>query len=96
MTKYKSIEGMESYEIEAWINQLGSMPKKVLKSGDYSGSYEMDCARVVELENGQFAFITESGCSCYDTSDADIELKPNEKEALKAFDDWERTKKGKI
>jgi hypothetical protein len=62
------------YDIEKWIMRLGSMPKKTIALRDDSGSYEMHRAWILQLENGQFAVVTESGCSCYDSSQAEIDL----------------------
>lgn len=88
MSNKKEIEGLSDYEIEAWITRLGSYPKAVVKSEDLSASYEMTAAKVLALENGQFALVTESGCSCYSSSDADIDLFPTETAAVESFDKW--------
>lgn len=61
----KSCIGLDSYEIEAWIGTLKSMPVKVIEQGDQSASYEMEKMHVLLLENGEFATVHESGCSCY-------------------------------
>lgn len=74
-----------SYEFKAWIVRLGSMPVELIISEDQSESYEMDRRHVFKLENGQYALISEVGCSCYMSEEADIELYPNKAAALKAF-----------
>jgi len=81
---------LSNYELESWIGALGSMPVKILKEADHSASYETNEAHAIELENGKFALIVESGCSCYDSADADIELFPDEKSVMAKFDAWEK------
>lgn len=82
--------GIDKDEISAWIHALGSMPISRIAHEDRSQSYEMDVAHVFELENGKFALVTEEGCSCYESSDAQIELFPDKKKALKQFEKWKR------
>lgn len=80
--------GISSHELGAWIDALGSAPKERVAHADESRSYEMDVIHVFELENGKFAVVTESGCSCYCPEDADIELFPDREEAMSSFDTW--------
>lgn len=82
--------GLDNYQIDAWINTLGSAPVEVIKSADYGESYTMNCAHVLKLENKKYALVTESGCSCYSSEDADIDLFPNKKLALESFTKWEK------
>jgi len=89
----KEIEGFSSYQIEAWIMRLGSFPKEVIKSVDISECYEMTAAHVFKLENKKYALVTESGCSCYSASDANIDLFPTKDKALTAFAAWEKQHK---
>lgn len=92
MNKIK-LKGFSDYEIEAWLERLGSNPIKTIKSEDVSGSYEMEKFSILELENGKFATVYESGCSCYDSSDAQIELHPDLKSAEDSFDKWEKSRR---
>jgi len=48
----------------------------------------MDAAHVYKLANGKFATVFESGCSCYDSSDAAVEVHETETEAMKSFNEW--------
>ena len=64
------------------------MPKKIIKTKDVSQSYEMTRATVFLLENGKYALITEQGCSCYSSSEANIDLFSTEGRAVKRFDKW--------
>lgn len=90
MAEAIAVEGISKWDIEAWIMRLGSMPTKRLAHHDFSGEWEMNRAHVLALENGQFALVTESGCSCYSSSDAEIDLFPTEKAALESFDKWKK------
>lgn len=82
--------GVTEWEIKAWIVRLGSNPIKTVAHEDRSQPYGMDRAHVFELENGQYALVTESGCSCYDAANADIDLLPNKKSAMSAFEKWKK------
>lgn len=79
---------IDKWELEAWIHRFGSMPVERIAHEDISGDYQMTAAHVYRLENGQFALVTESGCSCYDSSDADIDLFPTQDAAMDAFSKW--------
>ena len=84
----KTCEGLDPWEIKAWSTRLGSYPIKVVAHEDRSEMYETNEATVVELENGKYALITEQGCSCYESEDAEIELFPSRIQALESFDKW--------
>jgi hypothetical protein len=71
------------YEFDNWIPRLGSTPKRIVYSHDTSESYEMNRSHVFELENGKFGAVTEQGCSCYESSDADIEIFASLADAIK-------------
>ncbi len=75
---------------EYWKDKLGSKVLEEIRHADHSASYEMDEAHVYKLENGQYALVTESGCSCYSSSDAVIDLYPDEATAVEQFDKWEK------
>jgi len=74
------------YELEDWIAVLGSVPKTIVRSKDCSEPWEMDKRHLFKLENGKYAVVVERGCSCYEPSRANIELFPNESDAIKAFE----------
>jgi hypothetical protein len=82
--------GVEKYEIDAWRFTLGSAPIKRVAHCDLSEPYEMREAHVFKLENGKYALVTEEGCSCYESSDADIDLFSGKKDALEAFEKWKK------
>lgn len=86
-------ETIGSYELEAWIEQLGSVPVERIAHADYSQSYEMNVAHVYKLESGQYALVTESGCSCYEPFQADIDLYPTKRAAMEKFNAWEKENK---
>jgi hypothetical protein len=80
--------GIDDYEIKAWIKTLGSMPVERVAHEDLSESYEMTEAHVFKLENGQYALVTEDGCSCYSADEAEIELFPTQEKAVDKFNIW--------
>lgn len=81
---------IDDYELKAWIGTLGSMPVERVAHEDYSAAWEMDRAHVFRLENGQFALVTESGCSCYEPEGASIDLHPTLESAMKSFETWKK------
>ena len=86
------IAGYSDYEIEAWLSRLGSPPVECLKVADLSASYEMTKCGILRLLNGQFATVVEEGCSCYSSSDADIELHPTYEAAWVSFQKWYKSR----
>ena len=74
-----------SYEFSEWIKSLQSAPVELVSSANYSSGYDMDRCHVFKLEDGKYAVIVESGCSCYDVSDAKIELFPKKSQATEKF-----------
>lgn len=75
------------YAIKAWIGEFGSYPVKEVASANWSECYEMDAAHVFQLENGKYAYVRESGCSCYDYSDAYIVILDSEEDAMTKFNE---------
>ena len=84
--------GISEWDLKAWIGTLGSVPVERLAHEDLSESYEMTVAHVFKLENKKYALITEEGCSCYESSQAEIELFPTKAAALEAFEKWKKAK----
>lgn len=84
------VEYADKYEIEAWIDRMGSAPVRGLCQMDLSESYTMCKATVFELRNGTYALVTEEGCSCYHYDDAQIDLHPTLNRAMDALDKWRR------
>lgn len=83
---------IDSWEWHSWASRLGSVPVDRIEHEDRSESYEMDRAHVFKLENGKYALVTESGCSCYESGSALIDLYPTEQKALEAFAAWKSEK----
>jgi len=83
------LSGFSEYEIEKWLPAFGSRPTEVVISVDRSQSYEMNKATVFKLKSN-YALVTENGCSCYSSSDANIDLYPTKKAAMEAFDKWRK------
>ena len=94
METKRTCEGLDEWEIKSWLHRLGSFPIRRIDHADHSESYTMDEGHVLALENGQFALVTESGCSCYSCDDADIDLFPDYSSAKDAFDKWDREHRG--
>lgn len=82
--------GIDSWDLSAWIEQLGSVPVERLRHEDHSESYEMSVAHLFRLENGKYAVVIEEGCSCYSSSDAQIEVFPSLERAEASFNEWEK------
>lgn len=77
-----------NYEFHCWEPYFGSSAMELVKSEDRSESYEMNRAHVFKLKNRKYAFVGESGCSCYVPSNATIEIFTNKQAALAAFNKW--------
>lgn len=84
------VEGLDDYELDAWRARLGSKVVARVAHEDRGGSYDMNQAHVLQLENGTFALVTEEGCSCYDVNEANIDLHPNLQAAMTAFKKWSK------
>lgn len=87
--------GVEEYQIKAWLYALGSRPEKRVRYADYGQTYEVEMMHVFILQNGKYATVLESGCSCYDSSDAEIEVFATFQAAVQKFNQWEREQKEK-
>ena len=84
-----------SYWGGSWHSMLnGLMPVRLIKTVDKSRSYEMDAMHLFEMENGEYLTISEMGCSCYDSSQADLQLHPNLADAETLFHRWENNSYG--
>ena len=84
------------YEFKYWKHDFGCMPVKLLESDDYSESYTMDRIHLFLLESGAYAYVRESGCSCYDAqSDAHIVLYGNKEEAYRTYNAQKREYKNR-
>lgn len=88
MTTTKELRKAWGYEFKAWEMEMGSLPTKLIASLDRSESYEMSRAMVFKLANRKYAVAIEEGCSCYEATDANIEIHPTLGAAMKSFDKW--------
>lgn len=82
--------GIDSWDLSAWIEKLGSIPVERIKFVDRSEGYSIEQAHLFRLENGKYAVVIESGCSCYSSSDAQIEVFPTFQRAEESFKEWEK------
>lgn len=81
-------------EWEAWETQLGSVPVECVAHEDFS-SYSGRCdASIYRLENGEYALVVQEGCSCYESSQADIEKFPSIGPASEKLEQWKKENKG--
>jgi hypothetical protein len=79
---------IDNYYLDKWESQFGAKAVKELASEDQSADYEMNAFHVFELENGRYATVYESGCSCYCSEDAQIDVYDSEDEAMSQFNNW--------
>ena len=84
------IKWIDEYEMEAWTPIMGSEPVEQVRHLDRSEPYECDEAHVFRLANGKYATVIERGCSCYEASDAKIEVFPTLEAAVAAYEKWEK------
>ncbi len=70
---------------DCWDERYG-LPFRELECQDASPDYEMHRAHIFLMNSGKFVLVTESGCSCYDSSDADLEEFETLSAAKEAFD----------
>lgn len=75
-------------DYSSWETQFGSKAIRTIASEDQSADWEVNAFHVYELENGKYATVYESGCSCYDSNDAQIEVYDTEEEAMAEFNSW--------
>ncbi|KHD88860.1 MAG: hypothetical protein OM95_07015 [Bdellovibrio sp. ArHS] len=73
--KNDELKNRFSYEFDYWKSTQGFEPIELLATYDNAVSYEMSCLHVFKLKRG-YATVHESGCSCYCSGDAEIEIFP--------------------
>lgn len=79
----------DSFTIKEWRGKyVDFKPVREVASRDESADYEIQRAHVFALERGNFALVTEIGCSCYTSSDAGMDFYPTERAAMDAFEKW--------
>lgn len=90
MSDQKKVEGFDEYTTKQWSEQFNIKILERIAHEDEGGNYETHEIHVVSLEGNKYAVITEDGCSCYDSSQAEIEMFPTKKAALAKFEEWKR------
>lgn len=79
------LENIFECAFENWRHTTGFDPVELLATANQAGSYETSELHVFKLKRG-YAIVHESGCSCYESSDAKIDILPSlksVKESLK-------------
>lgn len=89
-TKKIEVEGLGDYELEAWEPTFGSSVVERVAHEDLGQAYEVCAAHVLKLANNRYALVTELGCSCYEPREATIDLHPNKRSAMAAFEKWRK------
>lgn len=88
----KQIEDLHrewSYAFECWTNQhVGFFPIEMVGSHNRSESYTKNEMHVFKNMNGSYAIVRESGCSCYERSNAQVDFVKTKKEALKRLGEF--------
>ena len=77
-----------SYEFNYWKRTIGFDPVELVESHDQSPSCEMQRMHIFKLRNGEYAVVEETGCSCYDSGQAQIEFHKDLKSAMEIFNKW--------
>jgi len=85
----KELAKRYSYEFAYWLPKMQSFPTEEREHCDRSAGYETDTIHVFKLEDGNYAVVTESGCSCYGADEAEIEVFSKEEEAIQLYEKWE-------
>jgi hypothetical protein len=76
---------------DCWDYRCDSKPVNEIGHADYSESYTIDQMHVFELANGKFITVSESGCSCYESSEAEVELHLTKQAAISTFMQYKRS-----
>lgn len=87
---------ISEYEWEVWAHRLCSEPIELVESANFGECYEVEHMHVYKLNDGKYATVRESGCSCYESSSADIDLYPTKEAALVVFNKYVKNRKGDI
>lgn len=85
---------MGDYLLDTWASSLPSKAIEVLYTEDHGAAYEVNSQHVLLLEDGRCAVVTECGCSCYDSSQADIEIHSQDY-AKQLHREWVRRQTGR-
>lgn len=85
----KTVRDGWRYEFRVWEPVWQEKATHLVKSIDRSEPYEMNRAHVFRLESGKYVLTTESGCSCYESSDAQHDYFPTREKAIAAIQKWD-------
>lgn len=78
--KSKAMPKLEEwYQFENWRQRLGFDPVELIATVDVSEPWEMDSLHLFKLRSKRYAVVSERGCSCYESSMADIDILPTMK-----------------
>lgn len=78
-----------SEENEYWAVRAGSQIVAVIADETGDEDWSTNRKHLYGLENGKFAVVRESGCSCYTLADADIDVYESQEQAEAAYNDIE-------
>lgn len=90
MAEERKCEGLDPWQVSAWIHKLGSFPVERVAHVDHGAGYTKRACHILKLENKRYALVSECGCSCYESADAEIDLHPDKKSAMRAFEQWKK------
>lgn len=82
--KGQELEKRFEYEFQHWKGTTGFEPIELIASENNAGSYEKSELHVFKMKRG-YAIVRESGCSCYEASDASIDILPSLKAAKESL-----------
>lgn len=81
----KEIPTRFSYQNEYWVTITGSNIVDVIEEEEGETNYSTNEKHLYKLEDGRYAVVQESGCSCYGLADAVIETYDTLVQARKAY-----------
>lgn len=76
------------YEFGAWLHTTGFDPKRLVISETLHEDYSKNAFHIFENEDGTYATVYESGCSCYEASQASINICQTLRDAQTLMDEW--------
>lgn len=83
LKKKAELQRQWNYEFETWKSMyVGFDPIELVSSIDNSEPYTMNKMTIFKNTNGSYVIVSESGCSCYEPSNAHIDFVKTKKEAM--------------
>ena len=77
-----------------WDKIAGEKPVSEIAHADFSESYEIEMMHIFKLSSGKAVTVHECGCSCYESSQADVEVYPNSNAAIEKFLQYKKDRGG--